>query len=313
MKKTFLLVITLLNYFVVFCQSTINNELTTEHKAVNGTKISIIPPNGFTEASNFLGFEQNIKGSSIMVLNIPGPFSEVSKGLTEEGLISQGMTLKEMEKISFNNLPAIFLKAEQSAYGNIYTKYILVFGTEKESILINGSFPENLTDFNELVKESVLSSVYDTGKVIDPYETVDFEISTDGTDFVFASSISNTLIFNRDGEIPSESKDNASLIIVKSFSNVDIMDKKLFAINRIKLLPIEIEKITSTELIEVNGISGYEIVADGKDKKTGVKEKAYQVILFNDSVYYMLFGSSESDFDNNIELFRKLVKTFKLK
>tara|TARA_R110002167_G_scaffold217166_1_gene421954 strand:+ start:5608 stop:6549 length:942 start_codon:yes stop_codon:yes gene_type:complete len=313
MKKIILLVLTIINSTTTSCQDKINNNLTPEHKEVNGTKISIIPPDGFTTASNFLGFQQTQSGASIMILDIPGPFSEVSKGMTKEGLLSQGMALKEKEKLTLNDLPAILLKAEQNAYGNIYTKYILAFGTEKESILINGTFPQNIEDLNQVLKKSLLSTVYDSGKNINPFDTVDFEISSDGTDFIFAKNISNSLIFNRDGKIPTESNDKASLIILKAFSEVDIEDKKLFSMNRIKQLPLEIEKIISIEPIEIDGISGYEIVADGKDKKTGDKEKAYQVILFSDSLYYMLFGSSGSDFDNNIELFRKLAKTFRRK
>ncbi|WP_424003650.1 hypothetical protein [Maribacter sp. IgM3_T14_3] len=313
MKKIILLAITIINSVVLFSQNDINNQLSTEHKSVDGTKISIVPPNGFTTASNFLGFQQTQSGSSIMVLDIPGPFSEVSKGLTKEGLLSQGMTLKETHKLTLNSLPAVLLKAEQNAYGNIYTKYILAFGTEEESILINGTFPQNIEDLNEVLKKALLSTVYDSNKKINPFDTVDFEISTDGTDIVFAKNISNSLIFNRDGKIPSETKDKVSLIIVKAFSNVDIMDKKLFAMNRIRQLPIVIKKIISTEPIEIDGINGYEIIADGSDKKTGNKEKAYQVILFSDSLYYLIFGSSQADFDNNIELFKKLAKTFKRK
>lgn len=313
MKKKYFLAIAIINSIAVFSQSDVNNSLTSEHKDVNGTKISIVPPEGFKTSSNFLGFQQTQSGSSIMVLDIPGPFSEVSKGLTKEGLLSQGMALKEIEKLTLNNLPAILLKAEQNAYGNIYTKYILAFGTEKESILINGTFPQNLEDLNNVLKKSLLSTVYDSSKKVNPFDTVDFEISTNGTGIVFAKSVSNSLIFNRDGKIPSESNDKASLIMVKAFSKIDIDDKKLFAMNRIRQLPVEIEKIISTEPIEIDGITGYEIVADGKDKKTGDKEKVYQVILFSDSLYYMLFASSQSDFDKNIILFRKLAKTFKRK
>ena len=313
MKKIILLALTIIHSVVLFGQNDINNQLTTEHKAVDGTKISIVPPNGFTTASNFLGFQQSQSGSSIMVLDIPAPFSEASKGLNKDGLLSQGMTLKESQKLTLNDLPAILIKAEQNAYGNVYTKYILAFGTEEETILINGTFPQNIEDLNEVLKKSLLTTVYDSNKKINPFDTVDFEISTEGTDIVFAKSVSNSLIFNRDGKIPSEAKDNASLIIAKAFSKVNILYKKLFAMNRIRQLPIEIDKIISTEPIEIDGIKDYEIVADGSDKKTGDKEKAYQVILFSDSLYYLIFGSSQSDFDNNIELFRKLAKTFKRK
>ena len=118
----------------------VTTEITDDHSAINGTKISMVPPDGFTNAVNFSGFQQNESGASIMVLDLPGPFSEVSKGFTEEGLQSQGMALNTIEKLRFNGLQAFLLTVEQSAYGNTYKKHILTFGTEKESIIINGTF-----------------------------------------------------------------------------------------------------------------------------------------------------------------------------
>lgn len=313
MKKVFLHAIKKLNSIVDFRQKSIKNELTSAHREVNGTKISLIPPDGFTRASNFSGFQQIESGSSIMVLNIPEAFLSISKGLNNQALLSKGMVLKKIKKLTLNNLPAILLKAEQNANSNIYIKYMLAFGTQKESILINGVFPKNIKGLDKLLKKSLLSTVYNSNKKINPFDTADFEISTEGTDIVFAKSVSNSLMFSRDGKIPSESKDNLLLIIGKAFSKIDIEDKKLFAINRIKQLPIEIKEIISTEPIEIDNIKGYEVIADGCNFKTEEKVKAYQVILFSDSLYYMMYGSSESDFDNNIEVFKKVVKTFRRK
>ena len=78
-------------------------------------------------------------------------------------------------------------------------------------------------------------------------------------------------------------------------------------------MTIEISKIESTQQITIDNISGYEIIAIGKDKKTGNPEKSYQVILFSDSLYYIFYGSTNQDFDNNINELKKAVKTFNRK
>ena len=164
-----------------------------------------------------------------------------------------------------------------------------------------------------MVKDTLFTTVYDADKVLTPLDAVDFEISTMGTDFVFAKSMSNMLIYNRDGKMPSETADKASFVIAKAFSKVDISDKKEFATNRIKMLPVQITKINSVVPIEINGLEGYEITAEGVDRKTGKKEQAYQVMLFVDNSYYILFGSSEDNFKSNLAMFKKLVSTFKQK
>ncbi|GMN07752.1 hypothetical protein MTsPCn5_31410 [Croceitalea sp. MTPC5] len=313
MKKVLVVLCISLPMLSAFAQEVVGSRLTDAHVDVEGTKISMVPPKGFTKAANFAGFQQDESGSSIMVLDLPGPFSEVSKGFTKEGLLTQGMTLIQLEEMTLNDSPAVLLTAEQDAYGNTYKKYILAFGTEKESILVNGTFIKDGPELDEPIKTALLSVVYHSEKEIDPFDTVDFEINTNGTGFLFAKGMMNALIFNRDGKIPSQSDDQANFIVGKAFSEILTGDKEQFALNRIKQLPIAIEEIVSIEPIEIDGMNGFEIVADGKDRKTGSLEKVYQVMLFTDNLYYILLASSTADFDENIDLFKKMARTFKRK
>lgn len=313
MKQILIIVTYLMSSLSVAGQSKINNILTTEYQNVVGTKISLIPPQGFLKASNFLGFQQNQNGSTIMVLDIPGPFSEVSKGFTKEKMLSQGVEVKEIENLIVNNLPAVFLTGEQNAYGNIYTKYVLAFGTDKETIIINGASPNNLKEIGKAVKLSILSSFYEADKKINPFEVVDFEINVSASKLIFAKSMVNSLIFTPDGILPTKSINKTLLTVGKSFSKTSIEDRKLFSLNRLKQFPIEILKIESTEEINIDRISGYEIIAITNDKKTNEQEKVYLALLFSDNLYYIFYGSTNQNFDVNIEGLKKSVKTFRRK
>src|SRR5690606_15795154 len=116
-----------------------------------------------------------------------------------------------------------------------------------------------------------------------------------------------------DGQVPTASSDKTNLIIAKSFSEITQEDKKLFSLNRLKQTPIEIGNIEYTNEITIDGISGYEIYAKGKNKKSGETENIYQVILFSDKLYYILFGTTNDETDKSIEEIKKAVKTFKRK
>jgi len=65
--------------------------------------------------------------------------------------------------------------------------------------------------------------------------------------------------------------------------------------------------------IEIDGISGYEIVGEGLDKTNGTRELVYQVMLFTDDGYYIMVGTTKNDFEQNLELFKKVAKTLKRK
>lgn len=313
MKRIPFITVSLLSFLTVFGQKTTINVLTSEHQNIIGTKISLIPPKGFVKAANFLGLQQTQSGSTIMILDIPGPYAEVSKGLTKAGFLSQGVEVKEMENFTINNLPAILATGEQNANGNTYTKFVLCFGTDKETIMINAVSPNNLKEVAKEIKRSILTSFYEADKKINPFDVVDFEIDVSETKLIFAKSISNFLMFSTNGLLPAKSNDKTSLMVGKSFSTTKIEDRKLFSLNRLKQLPIEIIKTEETNEISIDGISGYEIIATSKDKKTGEAGKVYLVMLFSDSLYYILLGSTNRDFENNITGLKKAVKTFKRK
>lgn len=296
-----------------FGQRIIENKFTEAHQNIKGTKISLIPPDGFTDAQNFLGLQQAEIGSSILILDIPGPYAEVSKGITQKNLQSKGIDLLSVENLIINSLPAIFATGTQKASGNLYTKYILVTGTESETIMINGVHPDDLKLVGEQIKNAMLSVYYDADKTLNPFVALDYTIDVSQTKFKFGKSMSNSLIFTVDGQVPTASSDKTNLIVVRSFFQINTDDKKLFCINRIKQIPIDITSIVYTKEITIDGMSGYEIYAKGSNNETHQTENIYQVILFSDKFYYMLFGTTNDQTDQSIEEMKKAIMTFKRK
>lgn len=306
---TFLVFISL----TVWGQKKIENKLTDKHQNIKGTKVSVIPPKGFTDGLNFLGLQQTESGSSIMILDIPGPYAETSKGITKDNMLSKGVEIKEIETLTINGLPAIFATGIQNAYGNIYSKFILVFGTDNETIMINGVYPNNLKKVGDEVKQSMLTVFYEPDKKINPFEALDYSIDISETKLKFGKSMSGSLIFSVDGQVPTASSDKTNLIVAKSFSQISTEDKKLFCINRLKQTPIEVKNIVYINEITIDGISGYEIYAKGKNKKSSETENIYQVILFSDKLYYILFGTTNDETYKSIEEIKKAVETFRRK
>ncbi|MBX2940134.1 MAG: hypothetical protein KF880_08650 [Ferruginibacter sp.] len=297
----------------VFGQQKIDNVRTENHVYIKGTKIYLIPPKGFTVGQNFLGLQQNESGSSIMLLDIPGPYSETSAGLNAENLLGSGVEVSNIEQLTFNGLSAMLITGKQHAYGNSYTKYILVFGDESETIMINGVSSESMKKIGAKIKESMLSAVYDAGMKLDPFAALDYTIDVSETKLKFAGSMSNSLIFTVDGKIPTASKDKTNLIVTKSFNTVTPEDKKLFCINRIKKTPVDIQNIEYVNEITVDGINGYEIYAKAKSKNAEETENIYQVILFSDNLYYILVSTTNDETVQSVEEAKKAIHTFNRK
>ncbi len=313
MSKSILITCHLFISILSFGQQKIENKLSSKHQNIKGTKISLIPPTGFSESENFLGLQQTSTGSSIMIIDIPGPYSETSKGITKENLLSKGIELIKTEQLTINGLSAIFVTGKQQAYGNNYKKYVLVVGSENETIMINGVYTENQKKTGEAIKKSMLSVVYEADKKINPFDFLEYTIDVSETKLKLGKSMANSLIFTTDGQVPTASADKTNLIVAKSFSNVSPEDKKLFSVNRLKQSPIEIINLEYTKEISIDGLDGYEIYATGKDKKTTETENIYQVMLFNEEFYYIFFGTTSDETTLSIEEIKKAVRTFKRK
>jgi len=315
MKRHLLTIAILLISILTFGQKEIINTKTANHKQIKGSKIFIIPPEGFVEANNFQGFQQSTSSSSIILTEIPGPFSNVSKGLDESGLKSQGMTLKEKKEITINGYEGHFLKSEQFAYENYFTKYILAFGNSTTTLMIIGIFPQNIKVLDKEIVNSLYSVVYEPNLEVDIFGSVNFKIDTENTKFKFGKLIMGSLLYTVDGKVPTESEDKSSLSVGQSFSNVEITDKKLYCLNITRKLAFNNIKITEENIksIEIDGISGYEIIATGTNQKSSREELIYQVMLFSDNGYYIILGNSDNNFQENTEVYKTIALTFKRK
>ncbi len=249
-----------------------------------------------------------------MLIVLPVDFQSVSAGFTEAGLKSKGMTELDRQTVDFNSSKATLVKVSQQSAGTTYMKQMLLFGDSMKTILVNGTYPEESKNIENAIKTSLLSISYNEDQNDDPLEVVAFSIDVTGSDFKFTKNISGTLLYTTDGEIPTKSAYQTSIILSPSPGSVATTDKKQVSIAMLKQMvrgesniPKEINPIT------INNLKGFEIVADGKNANNQ-KELVYVVTLFKESGECYLFrGSTSGKFDLYLTVFRKIARTFKLK
>lgn len=312
-RNLLLCVLLILNFSVLLGQQVISNPLTKEYKEIRGSKVSIIPPSDFTISKNFMGFQQVETNSSIMVLDMPTSYTTVIKGFTKENFEKVGLKIESIDTLIINHRESILVKGVQFIYEQNYTKYILAFGTDSETIMINGACLVEEHSMSEQIKKAILTTVYDSTKILSPLDAVDFRIQTKDTGFTFSKSITNMLIYKKEVSNSENLSDNRSFVVSKSISKSNFTDKKEFVVNRMKGLSMQVNKINSVVEVSINNLQGYEVIADGVNRKTGQNEQAFLTILFKDLDYYILYGSSAKDFEQDTASFRKLTRTFELK
>ncbi len=281
---------------------------------VVGTKVSLEAPEGFTRATQFPGFWHEPFGSSIMVTEFPAPLAEISSGLSDPAQFKQkGMSLLNRQAIKVDGHSGFILKVKQSAFGIEYLKWLLVFGDDKESVIVTAMFPSNFErELSETMKLSILTTTWDRKKDVSPTEGLNFTIEEKG-ELKLSRRMVNMLTFTKTGRFPSKDIDDPVFIVGQSTARIQIVNPEEFAKARIAqtatLTDLEIEQTTKVTLDQ---LQGYEIVATAKDKDTGQPMTVYQVILFEEQSYFLMQGLiSSKNRQPNLETFREMAKTFR--
>jgi hypothetical protein len=293
-----------------------NKDSPKQDATIAGTRISLRTPDGFTPSTQFSGYWQESMGSSIIVTEFPAPFSEILSGFSNPSELSKrGMSLLSRRGVEVNEQKGELLKVQQNASGIEYLKWLLIFGDEKESVMVVAAFPKELeTELSEKMKASVLTAKWYKGTKVSPTEGLNFSFNEQG-ELKLAKRIANSLLYTKSGIFPSKAVDDPLFIIGQALSKIEIGDKEEFAKSRISqtatITDIEIEKSTRVVL---DNLSGYEIIAKGKDVESGELMMIYQMILFEDQGYYIMQGLvSEKQRHNYLPAFKGMAVSFKRK
>jgi hypothetical protein len=290
----------------------IDNIHSDKHVIISGTNISMIPPPEFEPSKNFKGFnDPNDKMSIIMIVEIPGPFDEISKGFQPDLMKEREMNLISSKRILINGIDGLLLEFNQKVNGLTFSKYALLYGNRNHTTLINGMFLEDSITTGKLIKECINSTVVNLDMNVDPRLAMDYTIDETAGDFTFESVMGNAMMFNK--LHPTDTNQNITIMVDKSYQKTQVADKKTFCIKRLGQLPETYNFIETKGLNEivVDGISGYELYASSANNPL---EELYQAILFDDDGGYFIFiAIYKSDQTTEIENIRNVVKSFKRK
>jgi hypothetical protein len=104
-----------------------------------------------------------------------------------------------------------------------YIKQMLIFGDIKETVLVNGIYPEAAKNLEAMIKDALLSPVYNASQNVNPLAAATFTIEVKHTDFKIVKFMSGNLLYSRDGKIPTE---KPTLIVGNSIAKIPTQKSK---------------------------------------------------------------------------------------
>lgn len=297
---------------IIFCICFYNGvSQVTSKLNVAGTKVIILPPDGFTPASKFFGYENLAYSASIFVNEMPIPF--VEQQYNEENFRKQGMTLVAKEEVALQNQKAFLFNLNQKAQGIEFKKYSLIFGDSNKTVMIVGVFPKSVIEVDSIIKTSLLTAEYDERIIIDSLANFNFTIDIVSKGYKQAIILSGTLGYTLDGNLPTKSEGKEVFLVANSFGKVAFRDIKDYTVERFKKLPYSQKwEIKHINEVTIDKLSGYEIIAYESIGNEEVKV-IYFVMLFDIDEYYIFNGSAANNMDDNLKIFKEAANSFKRK
>ena len=281
---------------------------------VPGTGLAVPQPEGFDKSTSFHGFQQPSTGASVMITVIPGPFSEVAKGFNKPALAARGMELRSKKRCKIGEQSGFLLHIAQQANNLMYLKWIVVFGDAKETRMVTATFPAAQSKkLGETLRDVVLATVPANSNV----KTTQLPFTLKSVDGLVAVkkvvAMGKMAAFTKDGRIPTASPLDPMFIVAPSLGNVNITDRKQFAMQRLRgTAHTNIDTITAVADVQIDHASGFEIVAQGHDQKSKAKLVIYQVMLFPKKDRYVLMTGliGQANSETFLRKFRKLSQSY---
>lgn len=288
-----------------------------EHVLVKGTNVFMVPPDNFEPSGDYKGFKNpEDPYSMIMLMEMPGPFDEVSKGFAEENkeaMLANGMVLISKKEFQIGTYEGLLIEMEQEAGLSIFYKTVVIYGDANNTVMINGMSLKESDELVKQIKESLKTVFVDEKMTIDPRAELSFMVDESVGGLQFIGVVGNGVLFNRDLKTPTESEDKLSLMVDKSYAKVPVTDEKAFCISRVEQFPgaFEIMEEKGINKVSIDGLDGYELHAINNEDGS---EELYLINLFEeDGGYFIIFSTYLAGSESAQRDIQKVIKTFKRK
>jgi hypothetical protein len=236
-----------------------------DYSEITGTRISLRIPPGFSQAEDFPGIVRQEYGVAVVTIEIPLPLETVLAGMTAQELGSEGMTLLGSEKVMVSGRDATLFQTDQDESDGVVHKWLVVFGTEKLTVLLDASAPELLVPLlGNTLKECLLTARWDPAKVLDSYAGMGFSLRQSDIFEVRGRRPGGVLLARKDA--PPVLSPSEPILVVYPLVTPEVPPIETQAKRALTEGDqfVEFENFVERSLT-INGRSSYEIIADAKE------------------------------------------------
>lgn len=276
---------------------------------IPGTRLLIIPPKGFVISKIITGLEKENAIIQVMDL-IGGNYDENAATFTKSEFEKKGIKVIEFKEIKIDGFKAKFAHIE----GGDGTQALnLVFGDTSFSTMILAPLDTSNIDLASEIKNAILKVKYDKTITIDPLASSFFKIDANDSKFKFAKSSANLFIYSENGIVKDAYKDEPMVMITTLPKDVTISEEMIIKsmIDGLIQNGFSIKEEKKPIIGKINGCESIEVDYIAENK--GVTKLVYLTVISKSDKSIAFYGITETDFEKNLEEFKKLSHSLQFK
>lgn len=278
------------------------------------TAVCMEIPKGFEVSKTFAGFENPIQRTEVHVTELDRPYRDVVADITLGKLEQRGMKVVFSRKEVIGEAPAMRVKIRDDSGEDTLFRQVLIVGYPEKTILVSAVYPESTetTSLTDRLEAMMHSLTYDAQRQPELTRNLPFRLVAE-EGLVLTRRVRNNLIYTKDGQLPKAMATDPTFIAGQATLDGPVDDRLDFAIERVHQLPnmqeILVDKV---EEITVDGLEGYEITAQARDRESNARLSLYQVMVYDaDNGYYLMVGTvGDREKPDYLPKFRAMARSF---
>jgi hypothetical protein len=265
-----------------------------------GSRIGLTPPPGLSPSESFRGFEDRANNAAILMVEMPaGAYRDVEKAMTNDQLKKQGVLVDKRENVALADGKGLLLIGKQAADGAKLRKWILVGQAPKATILLTAIVPEAAAGlYPDAAMRAALTSVAMRAEVPmqELLSLLPFKLEDHAS--LRAFRVENNTVFLTDGPKDGFDAPEQALLIVSAAVGGpgENANRDIFARNMFTGIPgYKDIQIVGSETIRSGGMQTHQLLAEGKDSRTGADVKLVQWLRFGNGAFIRFVGVARAD------------------
>lgn len=256
-----------------------------------GSHFGLVPPPGFVESPDFMGFMSTETGGSILINELPREaFESLKKTDLAAGLARSGVTVETQSSIIVGKMNAIRITGYQTANGTRFTKCALFVEGATKTATVSLQIPEvnaGVLGAKPCASLSTLAQRADAGAD----RPLPYELSDMGGMRDTKSPLKGAKILTIGPKDTVKGTEQPLMIIVSSLGAVQGSDHGTISKQALQSLrALSNPTIVSETSLQIDGAPGYEIVASGTYSGSRQPIAVVQWMRFADNRYIRLVG-----------------------